>query len=452
MASQVDVVIVGAGAAGLSAAKSAESRGLSFVLLEASHRIGGRAHTEDFLPGQPFDLGCHWMHSASLNPFVGIADRLGFRYRRESGWIGTIHHHGAFLDDDQVREVDALVDADEKAIVAAALHGDPAVADVMNLDSPWAPYHAYWLSLGSSCDPDQTGAADIVAYNETDEDWPVVAGYGALVAAWAADVPVTLDAAVQRVVMTTDGVDAETPLGTISGRTALITVSTNMLVSGRIAFEPELPSWKTTAAQELPLGVHNKIAMVLNSASAVIPESQYLTVMARDHDVPVALNVRPYGYDYVVGGTVGRFAAGLERVRSGCVGRVPCGAPQGRFRRQSLGLRHRPCHRHHLAGRSLDTRLLFRCRAGSGASARDSGAPGRRPPVLCRRSHVTGFLQHVSRRISDRSARHRRDRCGVERAGRDRVTTNHAIASNEFPSQHCRTPTNPLSSNSKDVT
>ena len=313
MASQVDVVIVGAGAAGLSAAKSAESRGLSFVLLEASHRIGGRSHTEDFLPGQPFDLGCHWMHSASLNPFVGIADRLGFRYRRESGWIGTIHHHGAFLDDDQVREVDALVDADEKAIVAAALHGDPAVADVMNLDSPWAPYHAYWLSLGSSCDPDQTGAADIVAYNETDEDWPVVAGYGALVAAWAADVPVTLDAAVQRVVMTTDGVDAETPLGTISGRTALITVSTNMLVSGRIAFEPELPSWKTTAAQELPLGVHNKIAMVLNSASAVIPESQYLTVMARDHDVPVALNVRPYGYDYVVGGTVGRFAAGLER-------------------------------------------------------------------------------------------------------------------------------------------
>ena len=267
----------------------------------------------DFVPGQPFDLGCHWMHSASLNPFVGIAERLGFRYRRECGWNSTIHHYGAFLDDARTRAVDALVEADEEAIVAAARDGDCAVADVMNLDSPWAPYHAYWLSLGSSCDPDQIGAAEIVAYNETDEDWPVIDGYGALVAAWAADVPVTLDAPVQRVAMTRNGVDVETPLGTISGRTVLITVSTNMLVSGRIDFEPKLPSWKTTAARELPLGVHNKIAILLNGASAAIPESQYLTAMTREHDVPVALNVRPYGYDYVVGSTVGRFAARLER-------------------------------------------------------------------------------------------------------------------------------------------
>ena len=157
MASQVDVVIVGAGATGLSAAESAVSHGLSFVLVEASDRIGGRAHTEEFVPGQPIDRGCHWMRSASLNPFVGIAETLGFRYRRECGWNSTIHHYGAFLDDEQVRGVDALVEADGKAIAAAARHGDPAVADVIDLDSPWAPYHAYWLSLDSSCDPDQTG-------------------------------------------------------------------------------------------------------------------------------------------------------------------------------------------------------------------------------------------------------------------------------------------------------
>ena len=57
----------------------------------------------------------------------------------------------------------------------------------MNRHSPWAPYHAYWRSLESSCDTDQTGVADFVAYDETGEDWPVVDGYGALVAAWAAD-------------------------------------------------------------------------------------------------------------------------------------------------------------------------------------------------------------------------------------------------------------------------
>ena len=253
------------------------------------------------------------MHSASLNPFVGIAERLGFRYSRECGWNSKIHHYGAFLDDAQTRAVDAFVEADEAAIVAAARDGDCAVADVMNLDSPWAPYHAYWLSLDSSNDPDQVGAADVAAYHETDEDWPVIDGFGALVAAWAGDVPVTLDAPVQRVAMTRDGVVVETPRGTIAGRTVLVTVSTNMLASGRIDFEPELPSWKTAAAEALPLGVHNKIAIGLNSASAAIPESQYLTAMTRAHDVPVALNVRPFGYDYVVGSTVGRFAAGLER-------------------------------------------------------------------------------------------------------------------------------------------
>ena len=113
--------------------------------------------------------------------------------------------------------------------------------------------------------------------------------------------------------MTRDGVDAETPRGTISGRTALVTVSTNVLVSGRIAFEPALPSWKTAAAEALPLGVHNKIGIVLNTESPAAPESQYLTMMTRDDDVPVALNVRPDGYDYVIAGTTGRFAAWLER-------------------------------------------------------------------------------------------------------------------------------------------
>ena len=50
MSSDVDVIIIGAGAAGLSAAKEADQRSLSFTLLEASNRIGGRAYRADFKP------------------------------------------------------------------------------------------------------------------------------------------------------------------------------------------------------------------------------------------------------------------------------------------------------------------------------------------------------------------------------------------------------------------
>ena len=54
----VDVVIVGAGAAGLAAARAAAERGLSFVVFEAMDRIGGRAHTDVATFGVPWDRGC----------------------------------------------------------------------------------------------------------------------------------------------------------------------------------------------------------------------------------------------------------------------------------------------------------------------------------------------------------------------------------------------------------
>ncbi|WP_246811565.1 FAD-dependent oxidoreductase [Mesorhizobium silamurunense] len=63
----VDVVIIGAGSAGLSAAKTLRAAGLSFTLLEAMSRIGGRAWTSDRHFGMPFDIGCAWLHAADRN-------------------------------------------------------------------------------------------------------------------------------------------------------------------------------------------------------------------------------------------------------------------------------------------------------------------------------------------------------------------------------------------------
>jgi len=91
--SDVDVVVVGAGAAGIGAAKTLQRLGKTFRVLEASHRIGGRAYTEEVRPGMPFDLGCHWMHSASLNPSVDIAAQLAIAYTQEG------YHRSAFDDE-----------------------------------------------------------------------------------------------------------------------------------------------------------------------------------------------------------------------------------------------------------------------------------------------------------------------------------------------------------------
>ncbi len=314
MSGDVDVVIVGAGSAGLSAAKEAARKGLSYVVVEASHRIGGRAYTEELAPGQPFDLGCHWMHSASLNPFVAIADQYGFAYRKHSTWDSRTWHRGAWLNEEQRDALNSLSDDDEAVIAKAIASGqDTSIADVVDLESPWRPYHAYWFSLSTSVDIDQTGVLDINAYNDTDENWPVIKGYGALVAAWASDVPVTLNSPVDRIRLKSDGVEVVTKSGTVTGRTVLVTVSTNILSSGAIAFEPGLPDWKQAAALELPLGTHNRIAIMLKDMPAGDTEGQRATVMLEDDEIPMTIEVGPYGLSHAVAVTGGRFGSWLER-------------------------------------------------------------------------------------------------------------------------------------------
>src|SRR5260370_25124992 len=81
--SSVDVAIIGAGAAGLGAAHALKKSGLSFIVLEARDRVGGRAHTIQAAPGITFDLGCGWLHSADQNSFVEIAQALGFEINKD---------------------------------------------------------------------------------------------------------------------------------------------------------------------------------------------------------------------------------------------------------------------------------------------------------------------------------------------------------------------------------
>ena len=313
MKSDVDLVIVGAGAAGLAAAKAAQARGLSFHLIEASHRIGGRAYTEEMAPGMPMDLGCHWMHSASLNPFVAIADRFGFHYRRDGAWRMNGFAGSRRLTEAEHAAIHRGMAANYAAIAAAVERGeDVAVSEVIDLDNPWAALHAYWFSLGTSNDVDQISTVDIDSYNDTDENWPLREGYGALVARWGADIPVTLNAPAERIRWGSGGVVVETGKGSVAGKRLLLTVSTNLLASGRIRFDPVLPEWKRAAARDLPLGVHNRIGIMLNR-DPFGPDAPTSATILIDDDVPMATQLRPFGFNYVVGVTGGRHGAWLER-------------------------------------------------------------------------------------------------------------------------------------------
>src|SRR5690348_1137433 len=72
----IDVAVIGAGAAGIAAARRLTEARVSCVVLEARERVGGRAWT---LPGElALDMGCGWLHSADVNEWAVLAVKLGF--------------------------------------------------------------------------------------------------------------------------------------------------------------------------------------------------------------------------------------------------------------------------------------------------------------------------------------------------------------------------------------
>ena len=261
-----DVVIIGAGASGLSAAKVLHSLGRSIVVVEGSHRIGGRAYSEEIAPGTWFDLGCSYLHQAQKNPFVGIADELGHEIGRQHGDIFEpqnirAHAWGDMLAGDQRARFEAYLNQCSDAVSAAAEAGkDVPIADLVDLEHEFAPIYMAAMAELNTLDLDETSAADYYAA-EDGPDFPIKNGYGNLVAAWAADVEVSLNHKVERIDCRGPGVRVDTVNGSIEARTALCTVSTGVLAAQQIDFQPGLSDRKLNAIAGVPCGTENKICL-----------------------------------------------------------------------------------------------------------------------------------------------------------------------------------------------
>ena len=270
MPSETDVIIIGAGAAGLSAAKELTRIGLTYTVVEGPHRIGGRAYSEEIAPGVWFDLGCAWLVGGATNPFVAIADELGITLGKDKRGLFKEENHrfqrnGEPLNEDQRAACLRFYGDSYKAISAAAKQGqDVAISDVVDMGNEFAAPLLCGVASAWGKDIDLVSTADFAS--ATGElGFQVLHGYGNLVAAWGADVAVSLNTRVERIDWSGQGVTVETPKGAITGRTVLSTVSTGILASGDILFTPGLPDWKTEAINGLPMGTENKMGVYFDA-------------------------------------------------------------------------------------------------------------------------------------------------------------------------------------------
>ena len=316
MPSESDVIIIGAGAAGLSAAKELRRLGLTYTLVEGSHRIGGRAHSQEISPGVWFDIGCAWLVGGTSNPFVTIADRLGIRLDKEHSHLFMEENHrfqrdGQPLTSEQRAACLAFYGDSYQAISFAAKQGqDVALSNLVDMNHEFAAPFLCNVSTAWGRDSDLVSTADFAS--ATGElGFQALDGYGNLVAAWGADVTVSLNTRVERIEWSSHGVTVETSKGTIAGRTVLSTVSTGILASGELRFTPNLPDWKTEAINSLPMATENKIGVYFDRDVFGADGRGHYTTWNRD-GTAAKLDVSVMGLNTAVVFVGGRYGIWLE--------------------------------------------------------------------------------------------------------------------------------------------
>lgn len=317
--SDPDVVVIGAGAAGIAAAITLREVGRSCVVLEAGGRVGGRAFTDAVSLGAPFDHGASWLHEAEANPLTPLARQLGFTLHDEGGRRRDILlFQGRPATAVERAAHDAACEAWEAAAEARAAQGGPDIplAEAVPRGGPWDATVSHWFgAIINGAEASKTSLQDYVATALGGLNLQVAQGLGTLVARLAEGLPVALYAPVERVRWDGAGVTVEGPRGAVRARGCIVTVSTGVLAAGGIRFDPALPALVQEAIAGLPLGLLSKVALRAAGEDRLdLPAFSRLGRQVEGtEDRPMSWMLWPFGRDHAIGFIGGEAAWALAR-------------------------------------------------------------------------------------------------------------------------------------------
>ncbi len=273
----VDVLVIGAGASGLAAARELSSK-LRVVVLEARDRIGGRVWSDRPWGDVTLDMGASWIHGIRGNPIHALAQQFKIETHAtsyETHWLYRDDGH-EYEDPEQ-----AATENRAKKLLAelragrkqALSRGEPDLSLQAALDRlidgrPQTPLQLRELNYQLNSLVEQEYAADTnelsYLYYERGEDFQgqdvlFPHGYGQITRHLAEGLKVKLNHRVRRVEWDQkQGVAVATNQGQFKAKFAVITLPLGVLQHGSVEFAPALPAAKVHAIGRLGMGLMNK--------------------------------------------------------------------------------------------------------------------------------------------------------------------------------------------------
>src|SRR6266704_6917817 len=230
---EADIVVIGAGAAGIAAARRIMAANRKVIVVEALSQVGGRCQTDISTFDVPFDRGARWMHNPDTNPMIRLGRAAGLEITTApSGQKIRIGRRNARAGETE-EFLAALVRAN-RAIDDVSRKGDvPCAAALPKELGDWAGTAEFVLGAGfSGKDLKDVSVIDKARAQDRNAAIACRQGLGTLIAKLAEQVPLSLSTPASRIAWSNRDVTVETPSGKIAARAAVITVSSNVLAAG----------------------------------------------------------------------------------------------------------------------------------------------------------------------------------------------------------------------------